>query len=84
MVFALTAVLSPLPKDFPLPIIIVQHLHPHSNSYLSHILEHHSQLKVKQVDEKETILNGWVYIAPPAYHLLIEEITLFRCQLMRL
>jgi len=65
--------LSPLPKDFPLPIIIVQHLHPHSNSYLARILEHHSQLRVKQADEKEAILNGWVYIAPPAYHLLIEE-----------
>ncbi|MCV6638028.1 chemotaxis protein CheB [Candidatus Albibeggiatoa sp. nov. NOAA] len=70
---ALTAVLSPLPKDFPLPIIIVQHLHPHSNSYLARILEHHSQLRVKQADEKEPILNGWVYVAPPAYHLLIEE-----------
>ena len=70
---ALTAVLSPLPKDFPLPIIIVQHLHPHSNSYLARILEHHSQLRVKQADEKESILDGWVYIAPPAYHLLIEE-----------
>ncbi|WP_353572754.1 chemotaxis protein CheB [Candidatus Albibeggiatoa sp. nov. BB20] len=70
---ALTAVLSPLPKDFPLPIIIVQHLHPHSNSYLARILEHHSQLKIKQADEKEKILNGWVYVAPPAYHLLIEE-----------
>jgi two-component system chemotaxis response regulator CheB len=70
---ALGAVLSPLPKDFPLPIIIVQHLHPHSNSYLPRILEHHSQLKIKQADEKEKILAGWVYVAPPAYHLLIEE-----------
>ncbi len=70
---ALATVLSPLPKDFPLPIIIVQHLHPNSNSYLSRILQHHTQLQVKQADEKELILNSWVYIAPPGYHLLIEE-----------
>jgi two-component system, chemotaxis family, protein-glutamate methylesterase/glutaminase len=70
---ALSAVLAPLPADFPLPIIVVQHLHPHSNSYLPRIIEHHTKLKVKQADEKELIKPGWVYIAPPAYHLLIEE-----------
>jgi hypothetical protein len=56
-----------------LPIIIVQHLHPHSDSYLAQILGNKCQLKVKQADEKEPIVGGVVYLAPPNYHLLIEE-----------
>ncbi|HDN26454.1 MAG TPA: chemotaxis protein CheB [Thioploca sp.] len=70
---ALSAVLAALPSEFPLPIIIVQHLHPNSDSYLARILEAKCGLKVKQADEKETVADGVVYLAPPNYHLLIEE-----------
>ncbi len=70
---ALSTVLTALPSEFPLPIIIVQHLHPHSDSYLARILDSKCELKVKQADEKETIANGVVYLAPPNYHLLVEE-----------
>ncbi|MCP4697292.1 MAG: chemotaxis protein CheB [Gammaproteobacteria bacterium] len=70
---ALTTLLAALPGEFPLPIIIVQHLHPESDSYLAHILGTRCGLTVKQADEKESIVPGRVYLAPPAYHLLIEE-----------
>jgi len=70
---AVSMVLAALPREFPLPIIIVQHLHPHSDSYLAHILGNKCELNVKQADEKETIDKGVVYLAPPNYHLLIEE-----------
>ncbi len=70
---ALSHVLAPLPADFPLPIVVVQHLHPHSDGYLIHILQEKCQLQIKQADEKEAIRLGFVYIAPPNYHLLIEE-----------
>jgi two-component system, chemotaxis family, protein-glutamate methylesterase/glutaminase len=70
---ALSTVLAALPSEFPLPIIIVQHLHPNSDSYLARILEAKCGLKVKQADEKETVADGVVYLAPPNYHLLIEE-----------
>jgi two-component system chemotaxis response regulator CheB len=70
---ALSTVLSALPSEFPLPIIIVQHLHPNSDSYLARILAAKSGLTVKQADEKEQIQPGVVYLAPPNYHLLIEE-----------
>jgi len=32
-----------------------------------------SKLTVKEADEKEAILPGTVYIAPPNYHMLVEE-----------
>jgi two-component system chemotaxis response regulator CheB len=70
---ALGSLLAPLPNDFPLPIIVVQHLHPESESYLPKILATHCALTVKQAEEREIIQAGRVYIAPPNYHLLIEE-----------
>jgi two-component system, chemotaxis family, protein-glutamate methylesterase/glutaminase len=70
---ALIKVLSVLPPDFPLPIVIVQHLHPESGNHLSQILKSKSALIVKQADEKEFIRKGGVYLAPPNYHLLIED-----------
>jgi two-component system chemotaxis response regulator CheB len=70
---ALVTVLSALPPNFPLPIIIVQHLHPHSDDYLAHLLATKTGLKVKQADEKEPIINSTVYLAPPNYHLLVEQ-----------
>ncbi|MDM8546056.1 chemotaxis protein CheB [Candidatus Venteria ishoeyi] len=72
-IHALQQVLMPLPADFPLPIIVVQHLHPDAGAYLPQLLDNKCQLKVKQADEKEFVQAGWVYLAPPAYHLLIEE-----------
>ncbi len=70
---ALNTLLSALPKNFPLPIIIVQHLHPNSNGYLINIFQSVCPLFVKQADEKEKIVSSTVYIAPPNYHLMVEE-----------
>ncbi|OQW93036.1 MAG: chemotaxis protein CheB [Beggiatoa sp. IS2] len=70
---ALSTLLTSLPGDFPLPIIIVQHVQPDADSYLATILDKRSALTVKQADDKEFIHKGTVYLAPPNYHLLIEE-----------
>ncbi len=70
---ALQIILSLLKSDFSLPIIIVQHLHPDSKKMLINILGNICRLKVKEASDKEKIIPGTVYIAPPDYHLLIED-----------
>ncbi|MEE8479635.1 MAG: chemotaxis protein CheB, partial [Desulfobacterales bacterium] len=71
---ALPVVLSPLPPDFPLPVVVVHHVSPDSNnSYFISSLDERIQLKVKEADEKEPIMRGYVYIAPVNYHLLVED-----------
>lgn len=70
---ALKTLLSSLRKGFRLPILIVQHQSPQSNKFLPKYLDEHCSMKVKEADEKEKILPGMVYIAPPNYHLLVEE-----------
>ena len=70
---ALKIIFSRLPKDFNTPIIIVQHINPHSESLWVKLLNGKSNLEIKEADEKESIEPGNVYIAPPNYHLLIEK-----------
>lgn len=70
---AMNAIFPLLPKDFKIPIIIVQHIGAHSDGAWIKILDHKCNLHVKEADEKETIEQGNIYIAPPNYHLLIEK-----------
>lgn len=70
---ALRHLLAPLPENFKIPIIIVQHLDAHSHNYFVEYLSRYCHLKVKEIDEKEFIEKGYVYIAPPNYHTLIEK-----------
>lgn len=69
---ALQQILPCLPADFPLPIIIAQHLHPQQDGLAIIHFSGGSALIVKDADEKEAIRPGFVYFAPPNYHLMIE------------
>ncbi len=70
---ALRKIIPLLPSDFSASIIVVQHLHPQSDDFLAIDLDKKSRLTVKQADEKEKLMPGLVYFAPPNYHLLIEN-----------
>jgi two-component system chemotaxis response regulator CheB len=69
----LNTILRHLPSDFALSIIIVQHQHPESDDFIAKFLDARCSLTVKQAEEKEIIMPGKIYIAPPNYHLLVEE-----------
>ena len=69
---ALRTILEKLPKEFPFPILIVQHLHAHSEDFWIQNLNGQCKINVKEAEEKEGIAKGNVYIAPPDYHLLVE------------
>jgi len=69
---AVEKVLSKLKTSFCLPILLVQHISPHTQSYLATHFEDKSALTVKEADDKEPIKRGYFYIAPPNYHLLVE------------
>lgn len=55
------------------PIIIVLHRKPGKESLLTDLLNSKTKLKVKELEEKEIMMAGTIYIAPPSYHLLIEN-----------
>lgn len=70
---ALSAILPVLPADYPLPIVIVVHLPPHKDSILAALLSRKCSLRVCEAEDKEPLLAGTVYIAPPDYHVLVEK-----------
>lgn len=69
---ALPAVLSYLDRSLPVPVFIVQHLSPLSDTYLVEHLQDICQIEVKTAEDKEIPRPAVVYLAPPDYHLLIE------------
>jgi two-component system chemotaxis response regulator CheB len=71
-VAALKTLLGGLPADFPLPILIVQHISPNAGDGLARLLNELCPIRVKEADEREAIVPATVYIAPPNYHLLLE------------
>ncbi|WP_339133907.1 MAG: chemotaxis protein CheB [Candidatus Electrothrix sp. GW3-4] len=70
---AFVHILSKLPAQFALPIILVQHLHKEQDRTLVRFYNERTALKVEEAEEKERILPGHIYIAPPDYHLLVER-----------
>ncbi|RZL50427.1 MAG: chemotaxis protein CheB [Pedobacter sp.] len=66
-------ILPAIDLSLTFPIIIVVHRKQGTDSLLSDLLSSKTQLKVKEVEEKELILAGTIYIVPSDYHLLIEK-----------
>lgn len=68
---AIIQVLSSLPVDFPVPVLVVQHLSPQFPSQMAEILSRFTSLTVKQAEVRDRIKAGKVYLAPPNFHLLV-------------
>jgi two-component system chemotaxis response regulator CheB len=69
----LIEVLPDIDPGLTFPIVIVLHRKPGKESMLTDLLSHKTKLKVKDIDEKEKMRGSSIYIAPPSYHLLIEN-----------
>lgn len=70
---AVGKILSALPGDFAPAVLVVIHVPPNRPSMLAEIFSHRCVLPVQEADDKEPLLGGVVYLAPPDYHLLLEH-----------
>jgi two-component system chemotaxis response regulator CheB len=70
---ALQTLLSSLPAEFPLPVVVVQHRGKDSESGLCQFLNRWSAMPVVEPEDKEPLRGGRVYLAPRDYHLLLEK-----------
>lgn len=55
------------------PIILVTHRKAGNDALLTDLLKNRTILEVREAEEKEELLPGYVYIVPADYHLLIEN-----------
>lgn len=70
---ALRKLLSGLPSTFELPMILVPHRGKDSEHLLAHLLEDCSHMPVSEVEDKDAIVAGHVFLAPANYHLLVDD-----------
>ena len=70
---AICAVLSRLGPDCQVPIVVVLHVPTTRESRLLEVLQSRSRLPVCEVEDKQPLARGHVYLAPPDYHVLVED-----------
>lgn len=70
---ALITILHALPRELSAPIVVVQHRGTDPRTSLSDLLQRHTPLAVAEAEDKQPLMAGTLYLAPPDYHLLVEE-----------
>jgi two-component system chemotaxis response regulator CheB len=66
---ALQRILSSLPKDFPVPVVIAQHMPKIFTQSFAQRLNALSQLEVKEAEDKEVLKAGVALVAPGDTHI---------------
>lgn len=71
---ALSRLLDGMHDDVHQPIVIAQHRSPEAEEDgLARLLAHHTRRVVSDPDDKTPLEPDHVYIAPPDYHVLVED-----------
>jgi two-component system, chemotaxis family, protein-glutamate methylesterase/glutaminase len=70
---ALAEVLPRIPRDFPVPIAVVQHMPPIFTRQLAERLSNHSEISVEEGSAKVRLIPGHAWIAPGNFHMTVER-----------
>lgn len=70
---ALADLLPRLPADFPVPIVLVQHMPPNFTKSLAQSLSKRCRLRVEEGVAGQSLVAGKVWIAPGGYHMTIQK-----------
>jgi len=71
---AMTQLLSSLPGDFPIPIVVAQHRDIDAeDQLLGKLLSRHTELRVVDAEDKAVLAPGTVLLSPPGYHVLVTD-----------
>ncbi|MCG8535347.1 MAG: chemotaxis protein CheB [Pseudomonadales bacterium] len=74
---ALITLLKALPREYRIPTVAVLHQRPNRISGVAEMLDNFTHMKVVEPEDKQPIEEGFVYVAPPNYHLFIEQEKVF-------
>ncbi len=68
---ALCRVVGSLPWDFPIPVLVVQHIPRTRTSHLPSILGRRTRLRVKAAEDGERPVGGSIYVSQSNRHLVV-------------
>jgi len=69
---AILKILEYLKPNYPIPVLLVLHRAFANPSPLEELLRVKTGFKVKEIEEKDKIEPGYIYVCPPNYHVLTE------------
>lgn len=69
----LEKILSELPEDFPVGILIVQHMPPKFTKSLAERLDKLCKISVREAWDGDVVESGVAYIAPGGYHMEVDK-----------
>jgi len=70
---ALQEVLTKLPRDFPVPIVLVQHMPGTFTPAFAKRLDQLSNIRIKQAEQGDELQKGWAYLAPGGKQMEINK-----------
>src|SRR4051812_13846637 len=65
--------LAALPATFGPPVVIVHHCSADTDGSRTTALQARSRLPIQEAEDKMPLEPGHAYLAPPGYHLLVED-----------
>jgi two-component system chemotaxis response regulator CheB len=68
----ITRILTSMPKDFPIPVLLCLHRLKHVRSGFVEALSLKSSIPVEEPYDKESLKPGKAYLAPANYHMFVE------------
>jgi two-component system, chemotaxis family, protein-glutamate methylesterase/glutaminase len=70
---ALRELVSGLPGNLELPLVVVPHRHRQSQDLMTPLIQDRTMLHVREIEDKSPITPGAIHIAPADYHVLVED-----------
>jgi two-component system, chemotaxis family, protein-glutamate methylesterase/glutaminase len=71
---ALKEVLGHLPKNLPATVLVVQHSSSrNTRRLLLEVLGYFAALPLRYPEDREAMETGYIYLAPPDFHMTVEE-----------
>lgn len=70
---ALSILVGTLPKEFPAPVVLAQHLDPTRPSNLDQILQKQAALPVEAITKSSLLQAGHIYVVPANHHVSIHN-----------
>lgn len=73
---SLNKVLKLIPRlksEMALAVIMIFHRKSGDDKTLLDVLSTRTEFKVKEIEDKDEIVSGMIYLAPPDYHVLVEK-----------
>lgn len=70
---ALSEMMPQFPENFPVPIVVVQHMPPNFTKLLADRLNLASTISITEAREGDILMPGHAYIAPGDFHIVLEQ-----------